>query len=117
MHLGLDVKNPLDSAQMVRLNIYLETPTGGNFTLMDTTVTLPAGLDYSNPNFKMFTLPSLPAGTYTWHVILSDSATGAIISESEAEWDFVGVGIEAPTEIEDIAKAFPPITEPIEFKE
>ena len=117
MHLGLDVKNPLDSAQTVRLNAYLEMPTGGTFTLMDTTVTLPAGLDYCNPNFKVFKLRSIPEGTYTWHAILRD-VTG-IISESTAEWDFVGAGIAEPIEIEmeEITKTFPPITETIEFKD
>ena len=114
MHLGLDVKNPLDSAQRVSLYIYLELPTGGTFTLIDTTVTLPAGLDYSNPNFKVFRLPSIPAGTYTWHAILVDAVTGEIICEDTAEWKFVGR--ESPIEIADIAETFPTITE-IEFKD
>jgi hypothetical protein len=117
MHLGLDVKNPTDSAQRVSPSIYLELPTGGTFTLIDTTVTLPAGLDYCNPNFKVFPLPTIPTGTYTWHAILGDPVTGAIISESEAEWDFVGVGIEKPIETEDITKIFPPITGKIEFED
>jgi len=116
MHLGLDVKNPLDSAQTVRLNIYLEMPTGGTFTLMGTTVTLPAGLDYCNPDFKVFPLPTIPTGTYTWHAILADPVTGTIISESEAKWEFVGACIAEPIAIEEIAKTFPPITETIEFE-
>ena len=28
-------------------------------------VVLPIGLEYSNPSFKIFTLPNLPLGTYT----------------------------------------------------
>jgi len=116
MHLGLDVKNPSDSAQKVSFDIYLETPTGDTFTLIDTTVTLPAGCDYSNPDFKEFRLPSIPAGTYTWHAILADPVTGAIISESEAEWEFVGACIAEPIAIEEIAKTFPPIIETIEFE-
>jgi hypothetical protein len=88
MYLGLDITNPADSAQAVGISIYLEQPTGGTFTLTDTAFTLPAGLDYSDPSFMTFTLPSLPAGTYTWHAILSDPATGAIISEDTAEWEF-----------------------------
>ena len=119
MHLGLDVENPADSDQRVSAYIYLETPMGSDFTLIKRMVTLSAGLDYSNPNFKVFKLRSIPEGTYTWHAILADPVTGAIISESEAKWDFVGVGVEAPIEIEikEITKIFPPITEEIEFED
>ena len=121
MHLGLDVKNPADYDQRVSAYIYLETPMGSDFTLIKRMVSLPAGLDYSNPNFKVFPLPAIPSGTYTWHAILDDPVTGAIISESEAEWEFVGAGVEEPIEIEEeikeIAKTFPPTTEEIEFEE
>ena len=89
MQLGLDVKNPLDSAQRVRFAIYLEMPTGGAYTLMDKTVTLPPKLYYSNPDFMVFRLPSIPAGTYTWHAIIEDAVTGEIICEDTAPWEFV----------------------------
>ena len=113
MHLGLDVKNPLDSAQRVSLNIYLETPTGGTLTLIDTTVTLPAGLIYSNPNFWGKKLPSIPEGKYTWHAILDDPVTGEIICEDTAEWEFVLTG--APTG--DITEVLEQTTVVIEFAE
>jgi len=92
MHLGLDVKNPLDSAQRVGLNIYLETPIARNITLIDRTVALPAGLNYSNPSFKVFKLPNIPKGTYAWHAILRDPVTDEIISEDTAYWEFVPTG-------------------------
>jgi hypothetical protein len=88
MHLDLNVNN-LGSAQYVTLNIYLESPTGGTFTLIDTVVPLPAGLEYSNPDFKMFRLPGIPAGTYTWHAILEDPLTEAEIYADTAEWIYV----------------------------
>lgn len=110
MHLGLDVNNP-GSAQYVTLNIYLDQPTGGTFTLVDTTVTLPAGLDYSNPDFKVFRLPSIPKGTYTWHAQLSDPVTDEIICEDTAEWRYVSTaatrGEMTPEEIaKEIEKVF-----------
>jgi len=113
MYLGLDVKNPLDSAQGVSFDIYLETPMGRNLTLMDTTVTLPAELGYSNPNFKVIRLPSIPEGTYTWHAILEDPITGEIICEDTAEWEFIG--IELPTE--DITEVLEQTTVVIDFGE
>jgi len=113
MHLGLDVKNPLDSVQSVDLNIYLELPTGGTFTLIDTTVTLPAGFDYSNPNFKVIKLPSIASGTYTWYAQLSDPITGKIICEDIAEWEFVTTV--APTE--DITEVLEQTTVVIDFGE
>jgi len=112
MHLGLDVKNPLDSLQRVSLNIYLEMPTGGTFTLIDSTVTLPIGLDYCNPNFKVFRLPSIPAGTYTWHAKLSDPFTGEIISEDTAEWAFVSTR----TQTEEITEVLEQTTVEIDFE-
>jgi len=99
MYLSLDVKNPLDSAQRVSLDIYLEMPTGGTYTLMDTTVTLPAEFDYSNPDFKVFRLPPMASGTYTWHAILEDPVTGEIICEDIAEWEFAGIGGEELTNL------------------
>ena len=111
MQLGLDVKNPLDSAQRVRFAIYLEMPTGGAYTLMDKTVTLPPKLYYSNPDFMVFRLPSIPAGTYTWHAILEKPLTGEIICEDAADWEFV-LG-ETPTA--DITEALEQTTVVLDF--
>ena len=111
MQLGLDVKNPLDSAQRVRFAIYLEMPTGGAYTLMDKTVTLPPKLYYSNPDFMVFRLPDIPAGTYTWHAILETPLTGEIICEDAAEWVFV-LG-ETPTA--DITEALEQTTVVLDF--
>jgi len=111
MHLGLAVKNPLDSAQRVRFNIYLEMPAGGAFSLIDKTVTLPPGLYYSNPNFMVFRLPDIPAGTYTWHAMLEDPLTGEIICEDAADWEFV-LG---ETPAADITEALEQITVVLDF--
>lgn len=111
MHLGLDVNNPLDSAQKVSLHIYLELPTGGTITLIDTTVTLPAELDYSNPDFKVIKLPPIASGTYKWYAQLSDPITGEVICEDTAEWEFVSTGV--PTE--DITEVLEQTTVVIEF--
>lgn len=100
MRLGLDVTNPLESVQHVNLKVYLEMLEGGTFSLLDTTVTLPAGLDYSDSNFKAFTLPGIPDDPYTWHAQLSNPVTGELISEDTAEWEFVST--ETSTETVDI---------------
>jgi hypothetical protein len=111
MHLGLDAKNPADSAQTDRLNIYLEQPTGGTLTLLDTTITLPGGLDYCNPNFKVFRLPSIASGTYTWCAQLSDPASGEMICVDTAEWAFTG----RSTETVEIAEVLGEISVEIDF--
>jgi len=104
MYLGLKVKNP-EEAQKVSVKIWLETPNGGTITLIDTYVTLPAGLNYNNPSFKVFTLPNIPDGTYVWHAVLDD-LSGEILSEDTAKWDFAGTVVP----IEDITEALPPCT-------
>ena len=111
MHLGLDVKNPLDFALRVRFNIYLEMPAGGAFTLMDKTVMLPPGLYYSNPDLMVFRLPGIPAGSYTWHAILEDPLTGEIICEDTALWEFVLGG----TSTADITEALEQTTVVLDF--
>ena len=108
----MKVKNPGEK-QEVSLNIWLETPTGGTISLIDTYVTLPAGLDYNKPKFRVFVLPNIPDGTYVWHAVLDYPATGEILSEDTAIWEFFG--IDAPGA--DIAKALPLCTTPIDFEE
>ena len=89
MHIGLKVTNPGD-AQAVNARIGVEKPDGSTVLFVNQpSVTLPAGLDYSNPDFKVFTLPSISAGAYTWHAILADPVTGEIICEDTASWVFV----------------------------
>ena len=87
MHLGLDVANPGDALN-VSVNIWLEMPVPPwEYILVDVpTVTLPAGLDYCNPDFKVFKLPNIPDGRYAWHAMLEDPLTGEILSESTAPW-------------------------------
>ena len=89
MHLGLNVTNPGEK-QKVSVKIWLETPVGKSITLIDTNVTLPAGLNYVKPSFRVFKLPNIPNGTYVWHAVLDYPATGEVLSEDTAKWDFVG---------------------------
>jgi len=98
MHVGLDVTNPGDAMPVIFV-IWLERPEGGIYVLTFTSVTLPAGLDYSNPDFAVFTLPSIPSGTYTWHAALIEpSGPVEVISHDTAEWEFVSAVAGAPTE-------------------
>ena len=96
MHVGLAITN-LGDSQPVRFAIWLQRPDGGIYVLTYTSVTLPAGLDYNNPNFMVFGLPNIPSGIYTWHATLIEP-TGPIefIDHDTAEWEFVPTG--APTE-------------------
>ena len=98
MRVGLDVSNPGDAMPVI-FAIWLEMPEGGIYVLTFTSVTLPAGLDYSNPNFAVFTLPSIPSGTYMWHAALIEpSRPVEVISHDTAEWEFVSAVAGAPTE-------------------
>ena len=113
MHLGLNVTNPGD-AQPVRFAIWLVRPNGEIYVHTYTSVTLPAGLDYSNPNFMEFTLPGLPSGTYTWNAALIEpSGPVVFISHDTAEWEFVSKGV--PTE--DILEALEQIIVDTDFGE
>ena len=91
MCLGLNVTNPGD-AMRAGIKIWLNTPTGRNFTLLNTIVTLPSGLEYANPCFKRFKLPAIPAGNYTWYALIYEPSTEARISEDNASWYFAGKG-------------------------
>ena len=101
MHVGLDVTNPGGDLP-VRLAVWLELPDGGIYVLTYTSVTLPAGLTYSNPDFAVITLPSLATGTYIWNAALI-APTGPIeppfIDDDTWDWYFYSsVGTETPTE-------------------
>jgi hypothetical protein len=113
MHVGLNVTNPGD-AKAVSVQIGLEKPDGSSVWFINVpSVTLPAEFDYRNPDFKVFTLPDIPAGTYTWRAILDDPVTGEIICEDTASWEFVSNG--APTE--DIFEALEQTPVVIDFGE
>ena len=113
MRLGLDVTNPGD-ALPVRFAVWLEQPGGGIYVLTYTSVTLPAGLEYSNPDFMVLTLPGIAAGTYTWNAaIIEPSGPIEFISHDTAEWEFVSMG--AP--MEDITGVLKQTTIVIDFAE
>ncbi|HEX58589.1 MAG TPA: hypothetical protein ENF26_00345 [Methanomicrobia archaeon] len=64
-------------------------PDGSNIAVIGPIqITLPAGLDYSNPTFLSFRLPYILPGTYVWHAAIIDPTTGEIVSHSTAEWQF-----------------------------
>ena len=114
MYLGLDIKNP-SSALTACVAIWLEDPTGSFMAapVHAHTANLPAGLDYSNPNFMVFTLPSIPLGTYTWHAAIMESATHSVIDEDASLWVFASKG-----EVKDSITITPEISEvEIDFSE
>ncbi|MFQ6072415.1 MAG: Ig-like domain-containing protein, partial [Methanosarcinales archaeon] len=87
--LGLDVINK-NGPYQARIKTWLETPTGSSFTLLNNSVILPRNLNYTNPNFKSFTLPNIPSGSYTWYAQLTNTTTGKVISISSKAWTFTG---------------------------
>jgi len=88
MHLGLDVSN-IGKTIAVSFKIWIRLPSGANFTYMYyPSVTIPAGMKYSNPDFKLITLPSIAPGIYTWHAAFLETSTQKIIVEDTAEWQF-----------------------------
>ena len=96
MSVGLDITNP-GAALPVRFAIWLEMPGGGIhvLTYMSTPITLPAGLPYSNENFAVITLPSIPEGTYTWNAALIEpSGPIEFIAHDTATWMFGAAGAE-----------------------
>jgi len=88
MNVGLDVSNPGPETD-INVKVWLELPTGATYTLLNIpSVTLPAGLSYSNPTQWSFMLPSISTGIYVWHAVLADPASGAILSQDTAAWEF-----------------------------
>lgn len=89
MNLGLNVTNPLDRGVTVCIAIWVKKPDGSIYLILHAhAVTLPEGFEYSNPDFKTFTLPSIPTGNYTWHAAFLKRTTHTIIAEDTAEWQF-----------------------------
>jgi hypothetical protein len=88
MHLGLNVSNTGTSIT-VDFKIWIELPGGGTYVYEEyPSVTIPAGLDYSNPSFDTITLPSIPSGVYTWHAECLEPSTTTIIVDDTAEFEF-----------------------------
>lgn len=85
--LGLDVINP-NCPYQARVNIWIETLNGKNYTLLNKSYLLPANLNYTNPNFKVFRVPNIISGNYTWYAQLANTSTGDLISSSSATWTF-----------------------------
>lgn len=94
MDVGLNVTNPVGD-MLVNIYIWLDLPDGGKYWVVNTSVTLPAGLTYSNPTFMSFTLPPITAGQYAWHAQIQDPATSKIISESIWPWTFSSMATES----------------------
>jgi len=88
MHLGLNITNP-GNGTTIHLAIAVEDPKGSIKVILSKHVLLPAGLSYSNPNFKMFTLPSIPSGIYTWHAALLEEPGHAMLAHDLSQWEFV----------------------------
>jgi len=88
MYLGLDVENP-GPAQQANIDIHLHTPGGGTIGLINKSVNLPEGLQFSKPDFRSFTVPPLEPGTYRWDAVLTYQY--GTVSDS-AEWVFVSTG-------------------------
>jgi branched-chain amino acid transport system substrate-binding protein len=71
------------------LEIWLEKPDTSTFTILHAhDIILPHGLDYSDPAFRSFILPSLPPGVYTWHAALLDPPTHDVLLEDTEKWAF-----------------------------
>ena len=118
MYVGLKVTNP-GAARSVRFALWLELPEDGIYVLYTpTSVTLPAGFDYTKPNFVEIPLPYIPDGTYTWHAALiepSGPIEPPFISHDTAPWTFSLFGAETPTE--DITTVLEQTTVVIDFDE
>lgn len=88
MHLGLDITNP-DSVKYQCFALVLEFPDSTLYPVMHQhSVVLPIGLEYSSLSFKIFNLPNIPSGTYTWHLALLERATHEILVHDTVEWVF-----------------------------
>ena len=113
MHAGIEVTNP-GSDLPVRFAVWLEDTGEDTHVLTFTSLTLPSGLEYSNPDFAVFTVPNIPAGTYTWNAaIIEPYGPMEFISHDTAEWEFVSGVI--PTE--DITTVLEQVMVVIDFGE
>jgi hypothetical protein len=88
MYLGLNVTN-LGPQFPCCLVIWAEMPGGGvKLILHEHAIALPSGFSYYNPNFQIYTLPSMPIGPYIWHAALLDPSTHDIEEHDAATWIF-----------------------------
>jgi hypothetical protein len=89
MHLGLDIVNT-GPAENVCLGIWLKRPDTSTVIITHVhDITLPHGLDYSNPSFRSFILPNIPSGVYTWHAALLNPPTHDVLLKDTAEWELL----------------------------
>jgi hypothetical protein len=89
MHLGLDIVNT-GPAENVCLGIWLERPDTSTVIITHVhDITLPHGLDYSNPSFRSFMLPNIPPGVYKCHAALLDPPTHDVLLKDTAEWELL----------------------------
>ncbi|RZN40562.1 MAG: hypothetical protein EFT35_02825 [Methanophagales archaeon ANME-1-THS] len=87
MLVSLGATNPGEE-QAVSVHIGVEKPDGKTVWFINKpSVTLTAGFEYSTE--KLLTVPSIPAGTYTWHAVLTNPRTGLILCEDSASWEMV----------------------------
>ncbi|HID28311.1 MAG TPA: hypothetical protein EYP22_10970 [Methanosarcinales archaeon] len=94
MDLGLNVTNPWYANRVVDAKIWIKTPDGSTYTLLNKpSVTLPALLNFHKADFMTFSLLDIDSGVYTWYAQLSDPVTSDVISIDSAEWEFVGSSV------------------------
>ena len=88
MHLGLHITNLGETIRSC-VAIWLELPDGSIHVIIHAhNKELQNGLNYNNPSFKSFTLPSITPGTYKWHAALLNPSTHTRIIEDAEEWTF-----------------------------
>ncbi|UCG45129.1 MAG: zinc carboxypeptidase [Candidatus Bathyarchaeota archaeon] len=86
MEVGLNLTNPQDEVE-VGVYVWVDRPNQSKYwILQEPQITIPAGVEYSNPIWRTFSLPLLPAGNYSWHAVVVDPATEYILSESLYHW-------------------------------
>lgn len=95
MHVGLDLAN-YRRPRIARLLLLLWTPLGP-VSIVNVPVVLPPNFESSRPDLLVWTLPTLPAGDYSWVGILAPvAATPAI---DVAPWTFVGAPLAEGTRL------------------
>ncbi|UCC33126.1 MAG: zinc carboxypeptidase [Candidatus Bathyarchaeota archaeon] len=88
MEVGLDLTNPHDETD-VGVYIWTDLPGGDkHWVVRSSTVTLHTAFNYSNPEWKSYTLPPLAPGDYCWHAVVVDPSTEYVLDESVAPWVF-----------------------------
>jgi hypothetical protein len=104
MDVGLNLSNPGPTIN-VGLYIWIDLPDGGRYWYLQMpSLDLPSALEYSNPSFESFTLPSITPGTYRWVAVLYDHSASEVIDYSLAPWTFTNT-TSSPASEEDLKKA------------